>query len=112
MGNQGMTQNNPNQNYMQRNSGNIQNNSTQPAAQAPVQPKPNTTFVPNTPPLTAQINPSYRFPMSRRDPCFEKLKEEIAEHIEYANLELEFHKLDEAAQHLQTAAYYLRNIVD
>lgn len=54
----------------------------------------------------------FKLPMSRRDPMYEELEAEIIEHIEYANLELDFHKVEEAQQHLETAAYYLRNIVD
>lgn len=50
--------------------------------------------------------------MSRRDPQFDKFEEEICRLIEYANLELDFHNVDEAKKNLEKARYYLQNIED
>lgn len=43
---------------------------------------------------------------------YAQLNEQILEHIEYATLELDYHKVEEAREHLEAAAYYLRNITD
>lgn len=62
--------------------------------------------------LPKLVKSEFRLPMSKRDPMYPKLKEQIEEHIEYSNLELDYHKLDFGREHLEAAAYYLRNIID
>lgn len=97
-------------NYNQPQPNNQTNNYSQPQPSAPMNNIPQN----NVPVVSAPTQPkiNFKLPMSRRDPLYERFEEEIAEHIEYANLELDFHKIDEAKKHLETAAYYLKNIVD
>ena len=51
-------------------------------------------------------------PMSRRDPNYVHLKNIIDKQIILANQELDYHKIDMARNHLEIAAYYLKNVVD
>lgn len=62
--------------------------------------------------LPKLVKSEFRLPMSKRDPMYPKLKEQIEEHIEYSNLELDYHKLDFGREHLEAAAFYLRNIIE
>ena len=74
----------------------------------------NKPFVPinNNGRLPRKVRPEFRLPMSKSDPQYPQLRDQIAEHIEYANLELDYHKITEAREHLEAAAYYLKNVTD
>ena len=58
------------------------------------------------------IDRSIHLPMSKRDPNYPKLKALIDEELIMANQELDYHKIDMARNHLEKAAYYLKNIID
>ena len=67
------------------------------------------------------INPQYipqgvdrniPLPMSKKDPNYPKLKAIIDEEIIMANQELDYHKIDMARNHLEKAAFYLKNVID
>ncbi len=51
-------------------------------------------------------------PISKSSNNYAKLKEKIREHMEYSGLELDFHKLELAKDHVEAAIYYLRHIQD
>ena len=51
-------------------------------------------------------------PMSKRDPKYAHLKAKIDEELILANQELDYHKIDMARNHLERAAYYLKNVID
>ena len=63
-------------------------------------------------PVPKFVDTSIQLPIRRTDPQYSKLKELIQMHIEYSNLELDYHKLSQGRDHLQAAAYYLRNVID
>ena len=50
--------------------------------------------------------------MNRKDPNFVHLKSIIDKELILANQELDYHKIDMARNHLEIAAYYLKNIID
>ena len=50
--------------------------------------------------------------MNRKDPNFVHLKKIIDQELILANQELDYHKIDMARNHLEIAAYYLKNIID
>ncbi len=56
------------------------------------------------------VDKSIKLPISKNSPQYNKVKELIKMHIEYSTLELDFHKLDIAKDHVEAAIYYLRNI--
>ena len=56
------------------------------------------------------VDKSIRLPISKTSSEYSKVKELIKTHIEYSTLELDFHKLDNAKDHVEAAIYYLRNI--
>lgn len=56
------------------------------------------------------VDRTIRFPISKGSKEYEQLKEKIKTHIEYSGLELDFHKMDIAKDHIETAIYYLRNL--
>lgn len=56
------------------------------------------------------VDKSIRLPISKNSSEYNKVKELIKMHIEYSSLELDFHKLDIAKDHVEAAIYYLRNI--
>ena len=58
------------------------------------------------------IDRSIPLPMNKRDPNYPKLKALIDEELIMANQELDYHKIDMARNHLEKAAYYLKNIID
>ena len=51
-------------------------------------------------------------PMNKRDPNYQHLKAKIEEELILANQELDYHKIDMARNHLEIAAYYLKNVID
>jgi len=58
------------------------------------------------------IDKSIPLPMSKRDHNYPKLKAIIDEELIMANQELDYHKIDMARNHLEKAAYYLKNVTD
>ena len=51
-------------------------------------------------------------PMNKKDPNYPHLKAKIDEELILANQELDYHKIDMARNHLEIAAYYLKNVID
>ena len=58
------------------------------------------------------IDRSIPLPMSKKDHNYPKLKALIDEELIMANQELDYHKIDMARNHLEKAAYYLKNVID
>jgi uncharacterized protein YihD (DUF1040 family) len=58
------------------------------------------------------IDRNIPLPMSKRDPNYPKLKALIDEELLMANQELDYHKIDMARNHLEKAAYYLKNVTE
>ena len=58
------------------------------------------------------INRNIQLPMNKRDPNYPQLKALIDEELILANQELDYHKIDMARNHLEIAAYYLKNVID
>jgi len=56
------------------------------------------------------VDKNIRLPISKNSAEYAKVKEIIKTHIEYSTLELDFHKLEIAKDHVEAAIYYLRNI--
>ena len=69
-------------------------------------PLTNPNYIPNG------VDRNIPLPMSRRDPNYVHLKNIIDKQIILANQELDYHKVDMARNHLEIAAYYLKNFVD
>ena len=69
-------------------------------------PLTNPNYIPNG------VNRNIPLPMNRKDPNFVHLKKEIDKELILANQELDYHKIDMARNHLERAAYYLKNIID
>ena len=58
------------------------------------------------------VNPNIRLPISKKDKFYPQLRAIIEKEIILANQELDYHKIDMARNHLERAAYYLKNIID
>lgn len=56
------------------------------------------------------VDKTIELPISKNSPSYAKVKELIRTHMEYSGLELDFHKLDLAKDHIEAAIYYLRHI--
>lgn len=69
-------------------------------------PLTNPNYIPNG------VNRNIPLPMSKRDPNYVHLKKIIDHELILANQELDYHKIDMARNHLEIAAYYLKNVVD
>ena len=69
-------------------------------------PLTNPNYIPNG------VNRNIPLPMNRKDPNFVHLKKEIDKELILANQELDYHKIDMARNHLEIAAYYLKNVID
>ena len=69
-------------------------------------PLTNSNYIPNG------VNRNIPLPMNRKDPNFVHLKKEIDKELILANQELDYHKIDMARNHLEIAAYYIKNIID
>ena len=69
-------------------------------------PYTNPQYIPNG------IDRSIPLPMNKKDPNYPKLKAIIEEEFIMANQELDYHKIDMARNHLERAAYYLKNVID
>ena len=64
------------------------------------------------PGLPLKVDPRFARKVSKREPAYKELREIIERHIEYANLELDYHNVHEAKERLIAAQYYLANIVE
>ena len=51
-------------------------------------------------------------PMRKKDPNYPKLRAIIEKELILANQELDYHKIDYARNHLERAAFYLKNVID
>jgi hypothetical protein len=69
-------------------------------------PYTNTQYIPK------KVNRNFPLPMNKKDPNYPKLKAIIEEELILANQELDYHKIDMAREHLEAAAYYLKNVID
>ena len=69
-------------------------------------PLTNPNYIPNG------VNRNIPLPMNRKDPNFVHLKKIIDQELILANQELDYHKIDMARNHLEIAAYYLKNVID
>ena len=65
-----------------------------------------------SPGLPLKVDPKFARKVSKREPAYKELREIIERHIEYANLELDYHNVHEAKERLIAAQYYLANIVE
>ena len=69
-------------------------------------PYTNPQYIPNG------VDRSIPLPMNKRDNNYQHLKAKIEEELILANQELDYHKIDMARNHLEIAAYYLKNVID
>ena len=58
------------------------------------------------------VNTNIPLPMRKSDPNYIHLRAIIEKEIILANQELDYHKIDMARNHLERAAYYLKNVID
>ena len=58
------------------------------------------------------VNSNIPLPMRKTDPNYHHLKAIIEKELILANQELDYHKIDMARNHLEIAAYYLKNVID
>ena len=56
------------------------------------------------------VDRTIKLPITKNSPAYTKVKDLIKMHMEYSGLELDFHKLELAKDHVEAAIYYLRNI--
>ena len=66
----------------------------------------NTNYIPNG------VNRNIPLPMRKSDPNYQHLRAIIEKELILANQELDYHKIDMARNHLEIAAYYLKNVID
>jgi hypothetical protein len=66
----------------------------------------NQNYIPNG------VRKDIPLPMSKKDPNYPKFKAIIEEELILANQELDYHKIDMARNHLERAAYYLKNVIE
>ena len=69
-------------------------------------PYSNPNYIPNG------VNRNVPLPMRKTDPNYHHLKAIIEKELILANQELDYHKIDMARNHLEIAAYYLKNVID
>ena len=69
-------------------------------------PLTNPNYIPNG------VDRSIPLPMSKKDPRYPEFKKLIDRELILANQELDYHKIDMARNHLERAAYYLKNVID
>ena len=76
--------------------------------------QPGTFYNPYTNPqyVPKGVKKNIPLPMNKRDPNYPMLKALIEEELILANQELDYHKVDMAREHLENAAYYLKNVID
>lgn len=65
-----------------------------------------TNYIPNG------VNRNIPLPMHKSDPNYPQLRAVIEKELILANQELDYHKIDMARNHLENAAYYLKNVID
>ena len=58
------------------------------------------------------VNTNIPLPIRRIDPNYHHLRSIIEKELILANQELDYHKIDMARNHLEIAAYYLKNVID
>ena len=58
------------------------------------------------------VNKKIPLPMRKSDPNYQNLRSVIEKELILANQELDYHKIDMARNHLENAAYYLKNVID
>ena len=58
------------------------------------------------------VIPNIRLPIRKKDPNYPQLRAIIEKELILANQELDYHKIDMARNHLERAAYYLKNVID
>jgi len=56
------------------------------------------------------VDRSIKLPITKNSTNYSKVKELVKMHMEYAGLEIDFHKLELSKDHIEAAIYYLRNI--
>ena len=69
-------------------------------------PLTNPNYIPNG------VDRSIPLPMSKKDPRYPEFKKLIDRELILANQELDYHKIDMARNHLEIAAFYLKNVID
>jgi hypothetical protein len=62
--------------------------------------------------ITKGVNRKIPLPMRKSDPNYQNLRAVIEKELILANQELDYHKIDMARNHLENAAYYLKNVID
>ena len=58
------------------------------------------------------VNTNFPLPCRKKDQNYPALKKMIERELILANQELDYHKIDMARNHLEVAAYYLKNVID
>ena len=58
------------------------------------------------------VNTNFPLPCRKKDQNYPALKKMIERELILANQELDYHKIDMARNHLEIAAYYLKNVID
>ena len=53
-----------------------------------------------------------QLPIRKQDPNYQNLKQIIEKELILANQELDYHKIDMARNHLERAAFYLKNVIE
>ena len=69
-------------------------------------PLTNPNYIPNG------VDRSIPLPMSKKDPRYPEFKKLIDRELILANQELDYHKIGMARNHLEIAAFYLKNVID
>ena len=57
------------------------------------------------------VNTNIPLPMRKKDPNYPNLRKLIEKELILANQELDYHKIDMARNHLEIAAFYLKNVI-
>lgn len=58
------------------------------------------------------IDNSLPLPIRKNDPNYGRVRQKIEEELALANQELDYHKIDHARNHLEIAAFYLKNVIE
>ena len=56
------------------------------------------------------VDQTIKLPITKSSKDYKKVKDLVKTHMEYSSLELDFHKLGIAKDHMEAAIYYLRNM--
>lgn len=62
--------------------------------------------------IPKRVNKSFRLPVMKSSTEYKKLKEEIITNIEDGICELEYFNIDHAKEYVESALYYLKNIIE